>query len=51
MGVDPGLGSPLVCEDKDSTVEVIGLTIGYDGWWHVGHVLGVGVAVVLRVQL
>ena len=26
MGVDPGLGSPLVREDEDSTVEVIGLT-------------------------
>ena len=26
MGVDPGLGSPLVCENEDSTVEVIALT-------------------------
>jgi hypothetical protein len=26
MGVDPGLGSPLVRKDEDSTVEVIGLT-------------------------
>ena len=26
MGVDPGLGSPLVREDEDFAVEVIGLT-------------------------
>ena len=30
MGVDPGLGSPLVREDEDSTVEVIGLTGQFD---------------------
>jgi hypothetical protein len=26
VGVDPGLGSPLVRKDEDSAVEVIGLT-------------------------
>ena len=26
MGVDPGLGSPLVRKDEDSAVEVVGLT-------------------------
>ena len=25
MGVDPGLGSPLVCQHEDSTVEVVSL--------------------------
>ena len=25
MGVDPGLSSPLVCENEDSTVEVVSL--------------------------
>jgi hypothetical protein len=26
VGVDPGLGSPLVRKDEDSAVEVVGLT-------------------------